>query len=50
MMKMRARLNASDVYIIRLPKGTFEEEKDSYMEEEIPEWLLNLIDEKKTRI
>jgi hypothetical protein len=33
-----------------MPKDFFPKEKDSYMEEEIPEWALDLINQKKTRI
>jgi len=50
MMRLRSRMNASDLYMIRMPKGVFDEEKDSYSEDEIPEWLLDLIDKKKTKI
>jgi hypothetical protein len=51
MMKMRARTQGnSDLYLIWVPKGTFEEEKDFYMQSEISEVLLDAIDKKKTRI
>jgi hypothetical protein len=50
MMKIRARANMKGVYMIWLPKGTFRVEKDSYTEEEIPEWLIQLINKNKTRI
>jgi hypothetical protein len=51
MMKMRARAQGnSDLYLIWVPKGAFEEEKDSYMQSEISEVLLDAIDKKKTRI
>ena len=50
MMKMRAHADKSDVYMIWIPKDTFEEEKDSYFPEEIPEFILDAIDKKKTRI
>jgi len=50
MMKIRARFENSDVYMIWMPKGVFEKEQDSYTPDEIPDWLLKLIDEKKTKI
>jgi len=50
MMRMRASLQMADVYMIWIPKDTFEEEKDSYSASEIPDWMLKLIDEKKTKI
>jgi len=52
MMTMRSRYQGggSNVYMIWMPKDFFPKEKDSYMEEEIPEWALDLINQKKTRI
>ncbi len=52
MMQIRSRSQGggSNVYMIWMPKDFFPEEKDSYMEEEIPEWALDLINQKKTRI
>ena len=51
MMKMRARMQAggSEVYIIWMPKDVFEEEKDSYTQEEISDYI-DVINQKKTRI
>jgi len=51
MMKMRARYQGggSDVYMIWMPKDIFEEEKDSYTEEEISDFI-DVINQKKTRI
>ena len=52
MMNIRSRSQGggSNVYMIRMPKDFFPEEKDYYREEEIPEWALDLINQKKTRI
>ena len=50
MMKMRARFQMADVYMIWMPKGSFEKEQDSYMPSEIPDWMLKLIDKEKTKI
>lgn len=51
MMKMRARYQGggSQVYMIWMPKDIFEEEKDSYTEEEISDFI-DVINQKKTRI
>jgi hypothetical protein len=51
MMKIRARMQGggSEVYMIWMPKGIFEEEKDSYTEEEISDFI-DVINQKKTRI
>ena len=53
-MKMRATVhNAGDrsaVYMIRLPKGIFDVEKDNYYPGEIPKWILELIDKHKEKI
>jgi len=50
MMKIRARFQMADVYMIWMPKGIFEKEQDSYTPDEIPDWIFKLIDEKKTKI
>ena len=51
MMKFRSMANkGSDAYMIWIPKDTFEVEKDMYSPDEIPEFILNGIDKKKTRI
>jgi hypothetical protein len=51
MMQIRSRSQGgSNVYMIWMPKDFFTEEKDSYMEEEIPEWAIDIINQKKTRI
>ena len=51
MMKIRAKMQAggSEVYMIWMPKDIFEEEKDSYTEEEISDFI-DVINQKKTRI
>jgi len=51
MMKMRSRYQGggSNVYMIWMPKDIFEEEKDSYTEEEISDFI-DVINQKKTRI
>ena len=51
MMKIRARTQAggSEVYMIWMPKDIFEEEKDSYSEEDISDYI-DAINQKKTRI
>jgi hypothetical protein len=51
MMKIRARMQAggSEVYMIWMPKGVFEEEKDSFTQEEISDFI-DVINQKKTRI
>ena len=50
MMKIRARSQGgSDVYMIWIPKDFFDEEKDSYTEEEISDFI-DVINQKKTRI
>jgi hypothetical protein len=51
MMKMRSRYQGggSEVYMIWMPKDIFEEEKDSYTEEEISDFI-DVINQKKTRI
>jgi hypothetical protein len=51
MMKIRARMQAggSEVYMIWMPKGVFEEEKDSFTQEEISDYI-DVINQKKTRI
>ena len=47
MMRMRSRMHSdSKLYFINIPKGTLEEK--SYTE--IPEYLVDLIDKKKTAI
>ena len=46
MMKMRARTNDSEAYMIWLPKGTFDDKANT----NIPEWLIPLIDEHKKKI
>jgi hypothetical protein len=48
MMKMRARVNDKKVYIIWIPKGFLEE--DQYYQKDIPDYLIDLIDKKKTEI
>ena len=50
MMKIRARYQMAEVYMIWMPKGWAKEDKDSYMPSEIPDGILKLIDNKKTRI
>lgn len=51
MMKFRSRFNPdTSVYMIWMPKGIFEENKSSYSPSEIPDYLLKLIDEKKTKL
>jgi hypothetical protein len=52
MMKMRARNQSggSEVYMIWLPKRLFREEKSNYMEDEIPEDIIKMIDKNKKRI
>jgi len=50
MMKIRVRSQiGSDVYMIWIPKDFFDEEKDSYTEEEISDFI-DVINQKKTRI
>jgi len=49
MMKLRANSHQdSKLYYIHIPKGALEEK--SYLTDEIPEYLIDLIDKKKTRI
>jgi hypothetical protein len=48
MMKIRARVNDKKVYIIWIPKGFLEE--DQYYQRDIPDYLIDLIDKKKTEI
>jgi len=48
MMKTRSRVNDKKVYIIWIPKGFLEE--DQYYQKDIPDYLIDLIDKKKTEI
>lgn len=49
MMSMRSRAHpGSNVYFIHIPKGVLTEK--SYSESEIPKYLIDLIDQKKTKV
>lgn len=47
MMKIRSRAQNSKLYKIWLPKGTFDVDKDNYYADDIPEYILELIDKYK---
>ena len=48
MMKMRARMHNGDVYLVSLPKGAVEAKSTRHSD--LPEWLIDLIDEHKQKI
>ena len=47
MMKLRSRTQGGDLYFIHIPKDALPEK--SYTESEIPDYLVDLIDDKKTK-